>query len=172
MTREEFVVETKTLEEFYGKELNYTQADIWFDELKGYSADKYKEAIRRICKTSQYRPTLVQVTEELNKLRRSSDGVRENVPCELCKGTGYILHNRIENGQTYQYVCLCVCKNAEGLEYNGMKIADKEHRQPYYIKTAQEVFGDSLSIKKQSESNVTQRDVNGLIANLGKQMSF
>ena len=172
MTREEFVVETKTLEEFYGKELNYTQADIWFDELKGYSADKYKEAIRRICKTSQYRPTLVQVVEEINKLRRGADEVREKVPCELCKGTGYIWHNRVENGQTYQYVCLCVCKNAEGLEYNGMKIADKEHKQPYYIKAAQEVFGDRLNEKIKKESNAKQRDVSDLLANLGKQMSL
>ena len=172
MTREEFAIETKTLEEFYGKELNYTQADIWFDELKNYSADKYQEAIKRICKTSQYRPTLVQVTEELNKLRRGQESIREKVPCELCKGTGYIFHNRVENGQVYQYACLCACKNAEGLEYNGMNIADKEHRQPFYIKTAQEIFGDRLNEKRKTESNAMQRNVGNLVANLGKQMSL
>lgn len=64
--------------------------------------------------------------------------------CKLCKDTGYIWHNRTENGQTYQYVCLCICKSAEGKEYNGMTIEDKAHRQPFYVATAQEVFGDKI----------------------------
>ena len=171
MTFEEFTIKTKTLEDFYGKELNYTQAEIWFDELKNYPADKYYEAIKRICKTSQYKPALVQVLEEIRKVKVQANE-REKIECELCKGTGYMFHNRTENGQTYQYACLCMCKNAEGLEYNGMKIADKEHRQPYYIKTAQEIFGDKLKNKTPMELNVSQRNVGGLIANLGKQMSL
>ena len=171
MTLEEFTIKTKTLEDFYGKELNYTQAEIWFDELKNYSADKYYEAIKRICKTSQYKPTLVQVLEEIRKIKVQTSE-REKVACNICKGTGYILHDRVIGAHTYKYACLCMCDNANGLEYDGTKIADKEHRQPFYIKTAKEIFGDKLKEKREMQENVVQRNVGNLVANLGKQMSL
>ena len=41
MTLEEFTIETKTLEEFYGKDYNITQRSIWFDELQEYSRERY-----------------------------------------------------------------------------------------------------------------------------------
>lgn len=155
MTLEEFKIETKTLEEFYGKDLNYTQTNIWYDELKNYNADKYKEAIKRICKTSQYRPSLAQVIEEITKIKRSEEA-REKVECKLCKGTGYVLYHKQEKGQSYQYACLCNCRNAEGLAYNGMTVTEKEHRQPFYLKSVEEVFGNIPQKEPQKEIEIEQ----------------
>ena len=169
MTFEEFTIKTKTLEDFYNKDLNYTQADIWFDELKNYSAERYEKAIRNICKTSQYKPALVQVLGEIKKVKTQSD--HSHVKCDYCKGTGYILYKRMINNHVYEYACLCVCSNAEGLEYNGLQIADQDHRQPFYIAKAQDIFGDKLT-KKVNTSNEAQRDTKSLIADLSKQMSF
>lgn len=167
MTFEEFTIATKTLEDFYGKELNTTQTKIWFEKLKYYTQEKYERAISNQCEVSRYMPTLSQILEVIPK---SNGETRETIPCDICKGTGYITYWKEENGQKYQYVCLCVCKNAEDKHYNGMAINDKEHRNPYYIKTAQEVFGDKVLEKKSSEEKT--REVNNLLNNLSKQMSF
>ena len=170
MTLEEFTIKTKTLEDFYGKDLNYTQADIWFDELKNYSAEKYEKAIRNICKTSQYKPTLVQMLEEIRKVKAQVLS-QQKVKCNYCKGTGYILYNRTVNNHVYEYVCLCTCANADGLEYNGLQISDQEHRQPFYVAKAQDIFHDRIN-QKSNMSNEIQRDTKSLITDLSKQMSF
>jgi hypothetical protein len=170
MTREEFAKNTKTLEEFYQKELNYTQSDIWFDELKNYSAERYQLAIRMACKTSQYKPTLSQMLDLIAKVKPNTQA-GEKTKCEFCNGTGYYLYRKIENGYPYEYVCTCICQNAQGLEYDGSKIADKEHRSKFYIKSAREVFGDRL-LDKETESQPQQRDVKNLISNLADQMTF
>ena len=44
------------------------------------------------------------------------------------------------NGIMYEYASLCNCKNAQGKDYNGSKISDKEHRSKYYIEKAEKVF--------------------------------
>lgn len=170
MTLEEFKIKTKALEDFYGKDLNYVQVDIWFDELKNYSAEKYEKAIRNICKTSQYRPTLVQMLEEIRKVKVQVFDQKKS-KCDYCKGTGYIFYKRTINNQVYDYVCLCMCANADGLEYNGMQIADKEHRQPFYVAKAQDVFSDAIK-RKSNISKETNRDTKSLITDLSRQMSF
>ena len=139
MTYEEFVIETKTLEEFYGKDLNPTQREIWFEELKHYTNTRYKDAIRYVCKSSQYKPTLSQVLEAMQYTKSNNEEV-EITECKACKGTGYILYKKEINGIMYEYASLCNCKNAQGKDYNGSKISDKEHRSKYYIEKAEKVF--------------------------------
>lgn len=143
MTREEFIIATKELEEYYGKDLNYKQRDVWFNELCSFKTEKYERAVKNICMTSRYMPLLSEVVEAVRSQKNAIEE-EEKVPCDLCKGTGYITYRRKINGMEYEYVCLCICANARGKEYNGAKIQDKEHRSPYYIKTAQEVFGNAI----------------------------
>lgn len=139
MTFEEFVIETKTLEEFYNKDYNLTQRKIWYDELGTYSKEKYHKAIVNVCKTMQYRPTLSQMIDTI-KLTKNNEEQPENVECEACHGTGYLIYHKIINGIDYEYGCLCTCKNSIGKEYDGTKIADKEHRSQYYLEKAENVF--------------------------------
>lgn len=141
MTMEEFNRATDIMEEFYNKKFNDTQIEIWFDELKYYSAEKYEKAVRYLCKTSQYRPTLNAVIEATTKAKLNNN-LKQKVECNLCRGTGYYLYKKEIDGQLYDYACLCNCENAEGLEYDGTKIADVEHRSPYYLKRLDEVFAD------------------------------
>lgn len=140
MTLEEFVIETKTLEEFYGKDYNQTQIKIWFDELKFYSVEKYRKAIINTCKSSQYRPTLSQILDSIMRVKLDTEE-QERTECMACHGTGYVIYHKKENGYDYEYACLCNCQNAIGKEYDGTKIADKEHRSKYYIAKAEDVFG-------------------------------
>ncbi len=173
MTRTEFAIKTKLLEDYYAKKMNSAQAQFWYDELGWCDVEKYEKAIKHLCMTSRYMPLLGDVIECIKTIRNANSEEKNKEKCELCKGTGYILYNKVENSRTYQYACLCVCKNAEGLEYNGMTIADKEHRQPYCIKSSQEIFGDKLQkTKTELQSSVMPQNVNKLINDLGKQLSL
>ena len=139
MTLDEFTQKTKILEEFFSKEYNFTQKQLMFEELKCYDADKYEKAIRLICKNNRYKPTLSEIIESMQRTI-NYNAEKESYDCKACKGTGYILYHKKIDDKDYEYACLCNCQNAAGLEYDGTKIADKEHRSKYYIKKAEEVF--------------------------------
>ena len=144
MTFSEFRELTADLEQFYEKNLNQTQVQVWYEELRDYSKERYKKAIRKVCKTSQYKPTLSVILEAI----RASSGeqvVRESEPCKACGGSGYVMYRQIFEGIEYEYASLCNCKNAIGLEYDGTKIADKDHRSPYYLPKATDIFHARVS---------------------------
>lgn len=170
MTIQDFFAKTKILEEFYGKEYNNTQKEIMFDDLKNYDVERYEKAIRFLCRINRYKPTLNEILDAIQSDNRNIEE-REQVPCKFCGGTGYFQYTKVENGYPYNYVCLCICQNAEGLEYDGTKIADKEHRSQYYIKSAKEVFGDRLA-KEEPQTTTQNRDIRQLVSKLTEQMTF
>ena len=139
MTLDEFRQKTKLLEDFYGKEYNFAQSQIMFDELKYYDADRYEKAIRLLCKNSRYKPTLSEILDSMQRTINYSME-REVYDCQACKGTGYIVYHKKIDDKDFEYGCLCNCKNAEGLEYDGTKIADKEHRSKFYLEKAENIF--------------------------------
>ena len=139
MTIEDFTIETTTLEEMYDKKFNFTQKQMWYEELQNYPVEKYRRAIRQICKTSQYRPTLNAILETIRTLKNELQE-KETVKCSACKGTGYIIYCKKIEEVEYKYACLCNCKNAIGLEYDGTKIADKEHRTQFYLAKSEDIF--------------------------------
>ena len=140
MTFDEFKTATATLENCYNRKMNTTQAQVWFDELKYYDLQKYKKAIKRICTTNQYFPALSIVLDVLRNTRATVDLTKEKVPCKACKGTGIVPYHKVINGIDYEFACQCNCANAEGLDYDGTKIADKEHRSSFYLAKAVDVF--------------------------------
>lgn len=139
MTFDEFRVATATLENCYDRKMNPTQVQVWFDELKYFDLHKYKNAIRKICTTNQYFPALSVVLSSLKTIK-VTDAKKEKVECKACKGTGIVPYHKIINGIDYEFVCQCNCQNGEGLDYDGTKIADKEHRSFYYLAKAVDVF--------------------------------
>lgn len=140
MTYEEFIIETTTLEEFYNKEFNNTQKQIWYEELKRYVAEKYNKAIKIACRDNQYRPTLSEMLNIIKTVKLDNNMQESVKECKACKNTGYIIYKKKINGITYDYACLCNCTNAVGLEYNGLQIAEQEHKQPFYLAKSEDIF--------------------------------
>lgn len=140
MTLEEFRSATATLESCYNRKMNETQIRVWFDELKYYDLEKYKKAVKKICTTNQYFPALSIVLDTLRNTRATVDLTKPKVECKACNGTGIVVYHKVIDGITYEYASQCNCQNAEGLDYDGTKIADKEHRSPYYLAKAVDVF--------------------------------
>lgn len=139
MTFNEFKIATMDIEQFYEKPLNPTQVQMWYEELKNYDSDKYKSAIRYVCKKSQYRPTLSMILEALKNVKMSNEQ-REKVECKACGGTGYVLYHKVVDGIDYEYACQCNCQNAIGLDYDGQKVKDERYRSNYYLPKAVDVF--------------------------------
>lgn len=140
MTFDEFMQTSADLENFYEKKLNPTQVRMWFDELKYYTQERYAKAIQKVCRTSQYRPTLSTILDSVKSTQEVETMVKERVPCKACNGTGYIIYRKVIDGYPFEYACQCNCENAIGLDYDGTKVADKEHRSPYYLAKAVDVF--------------------------------
>lgn len=159
MIREEFTRITAKLESCFNKRLNDIQLDVWFDELKYYEADKYERAVRKLIATSQYSPTLSAVLNAVRTVKDAEVFEKEKVPCKACKGTGYVLYNKIVDGISYQYACQCNCKNGIGLDYDGTKIGDKEHRSPYYLAKAEDVFLKKDYMNKVSNAEGIDYDI-------------
>lgn len=147
MTFGEFKDATQKLEHCYNRKMNETQANVWFDELKYYDLEKYKKAVNKICTTSQYFPALSTVLEVLRRTRADVDLTKPKVECKACKGTGYVLYYKTINGIDYEYASQCNCQNAEGLDYDGTKIADRDSRSPYYLAKAVDVFKANINAK-------------------------
>lgn len=146
MTYDEFIRSTATLEGCFNKNLNKIQLEVWFDELKYYPVEKYNKAIKKVCTSNQYLPALSTILDCIRNTRTTVDLTKEKVPCKACKGTGIVPYHKIINGIDYEFACQCNCANAEGLDYDGTKIADKEHRSPFYLAKAVDVF-----LKKEPE---------------------
>jgi hypothetical protein len=141
MTQDEFIRVTSNLEAFYEKALNPTQKQTWFEELKGYTVGRYVKAIQKAYKTQQYRPTLSVILDILRSTQEDGEAPTEPVPCEACKGTGYVLYKKVIGKNEYEFASLCNCPNARGKGYDGRFVADKEHRSIYYTPKAVEIFG-------------------------------
>lgn len=165
MTYEEFIIETTTLEEFYNKEFNNTQKQIWYEELKRYVAEKYNKAIRIACRDNQYRPTLSEMLNIIKAVKLDNIAQEKTGNCKACNNTGYVIYKKQVDGKTYDYACLCTCINATGLEYNGLQVNEQEHRQPFYLAKAQDIFGDKIYRFNEKNMENIQKNTQKLIAN-------
>jgi hypothetical protein len=153
MTFDEFKRASQRLEDCYGRTLSQPQAQIWFDELKYYTLEKYEKAIRNLCTSYQYFPTLSVMLNAIKNVKADVNlAPSEPVPCEACRGSGYLFYKKVIDGIPYDYVCLCSCQNAIGKEYDGTKIADKEHRSNYYIAKAEDVFYKQNLVKPEAKA--------------------
>ena len=68
MKIDEFMEETKKLENFYGKELTEEQKTIWFENLNKISLERYRCIIGALYRKNKYFPSLadiIQLNDEL-----------------------------------------------------------------------------------------------------------
>lgn len=141
----EFIEETNKIEKFYEKELDKFQREIWFQQLKILSVERYRQIIKQVFNKCKFMPKLadiVSISEELPYNTIKEDAITK-VECSKCNGSGLIFYKKyINNGNRkleYEYATRCDCQNGLNYAYDGSKINDKEHRSRYYIATAQQI---------------------------------
>ena len=136
MTREEFMSETKKLQELYNKTLNDTQLSFWYDELSKYELSKYQRAIGEFVKNQRAFPSLSEMLTKIKSLREFTD-VKEDaprVPCKTCNGTGLVKYKKDIGDVSYDYLCKCYCENGKRLN-----LPLKEYKDVFYYRNAKDV---------------------------------
>ena len=138
MTEREFVVQTERLCNLYAKTLNDEQKRFWYESLKPYSVEKYRDAVSTYSRSNRFMPTIADILETIKNNPQNME-VSERVPCKTCNGTGYILYYKKYGGMEYEYACQCYCENGKRVTYDG------RHDNPpcdYYLPSANEIFLD------------------------------
>ena len=144
MNREQFMESTNKLEGLYGKKLNDTQIEFWFEQLSGYDVNKYKRAINEIGKNNKTMPTIADVLAKIKSIRFDEKPTEDyqKVKCEKCNGSGYIKYIRDD----YEYLCTCDCENG------------KRNENPY-IQKYRDVFPQaSTTMVYNKKNNVVEVD--------------
>ena len=142
MTIGEFNEVTTRLCNLFSKELNDVQMDFWFKNLKNVDVVTYRRAIGEYAKKNKYMPSISDILDSIKNLKPlEQEQPKEVVPCKACRGTGIVIYHKVIDGREYEYAAQCNCPNAIGLDYDGSKIQDKEHRSNYYLPKAVDVFG-------------------------------
>lgn len=112
MTLNEFNLETDRLEKFYGKQLEDFEKDIWYKELKNMSFKRYEQIVKTIFTESKFMPKLADIVA-LHRTLKYPEQKNEVVECKRCENRGFIMYKRLVDGNLYDYVAKCTCKNAE-----------------------------------------------------------
>lgn len=121
MNKEEFMESTNRLEGIYGKKLNETQIEFWFEQLSRYEIYKYKRAINELGKNNKTMPTIAEILSKIRSIKFDEEpkASAERIPCETCLGSGLVKYTD-EKG--YDYFCRCYCDNAK--QYLDMPFRD------------------------------------------------
>jgi len=113
MTLEEFLKDTKQIENYYGKEYNEDQKKIMYENLKPLPIARYRMIIAQIFRNCQYMPNLAKIIE-MNNLTKYEPKKELKIDCQRCGGVGYIVYKKeIEDGdkiRIYDYVARCTCE--------------------------------------------------------------
>lgn len=141
----EFIEETSKIEQYFVKELDDYQREIWYNELKDIDLNRYRQIIRQVFRKCKFMPKLADILDINDTLpyTQNINKQRATVECKRCKGVGAILYTKkINDGGRdlyYTYAARCECQNGLEFVYDGTKISDTKHRSKFYIKTAAEV---------------------------------
>ena len=140
----EFIEETSRIEKYYEKELDKFQRDIWYQELKNKTLNRYRQIVNQTFRKCKFMPKLadiVAIDEEMPY--QSIKKEMQKVACNKCKGEGLIFYKKlVDNGKNkieYEFVARCECQNGLEYTYDGTTISDSRYRSKFYVPTAQQI---------------------------------
>lgn len=146
MEQVEFFEEIRSLEAFFEKKLSIEQARDWYYELKDYSIEKLRVAIRESKTNCKFMPKLAEFLEFIRAVR-IEEKETEKIKCDKCGGSGYLIYiKKIVNGgkvMNYTYGCVCNCGNAK-------PYYDKKKK--YYTETENEILSSGYDVVTRDRS--------------------
>ena len=143
MTIEDFTKATEEIENYYQKSIPDEQKKVWFQELRNMDIKRFRYIISQLYRNCKFLPKLADIIEINSNLGYSQIKKEqlENIKCNKCKGTGYIVYTKIKkNGDKnilYEYMAVCSCGKQR--QYKGWEISDESHRDNYYMPYAKEL---------------------------------
>jgi DNA-directed RNA polymerase subunit M/transcription elongation factor TFIIS len=139
MTKKEFTQYIQEIQRYYGYELNETEMNIWYENLKFMTIERFNYIIAEIYKVNKFMPKLSEILDMHRQIPYTQATQQKEVSghCKKCGDTGYVIYTKIIQNMPYKYTTVCDCGRQN--RYDGRKIADEKHRSDYYIPTVSEI---------------------------------
>lgn len=155
MTEKEFLQYVEEVQNFYGQNLSRIELNVWYENLKFMTVQRFNYIIAEIYKTSKFMPKLADVLQMHKSIPYAvvQEETKISGDCDKCNSTGYVLYNKVIEGNAYTYVAVCDCGRQK--RYDGRECQDAKNKSEYYIPTAKEI---DLQVKssKPSKEQVLQ----------------
>jgi len=149
MNNKEFMQYTQEIENFYGQKLSDVERNVWYENFKFLTIERFNYIIAEIYKTNKFMPKLSEILAVHRSIPYKATVEVEEVKgqCKKCNNTGYIIYNKVENGKEYKFSAVCEC--GRQARYDGTKVADPKNQSKYYIPTVAEI---GLEVKESKPS--------------------
>lgn len=151
MTKQEFIEYVGQIENVYkNQNLSNIEKEIWYENLKFMSIERFNYILAEIYKTSKFRPTLADILQFHKQIPYTAKKEEREIKsgCKKCNGTGYVFYTKEINNKKYKYSAVCDCGRCE--RYDGTKCADPKNKSKYYIPTIPET---GLNIQENKPTN-------------------
>lgn len=151
MNREDFLKYIEELQNFYGQKLSQTELEVWYDNLKTMTMQRFNLILSEIYKTSKFMPKLADILQVHNQIPYTATQPEKKMTghCEKCNDTGYVTYYKDIDGMKYQYAAVCDCGRQK--TYNGRECIDPKNKSDYFIPTANEINIDVKTTKPTKE---------------------
>lgn len=139
MNKKEFIDYIKELENFYGQPLNDTEREVWFENLKFMTIQRFNYIIAEVYKTNKFMPKLSEILAIHKSIPYTALKEQKEVKgdCPKCGNTGYVIYTKVIDGHSYKFGAVCECGRQK--RYDGRQVADERNRSDYYIPTVSEI---------------------------------
>lgn len=150
MTKAEFVEYIEQIQNVYHKEMTAIEVDVWYENLKFMTIERFNYILSEIYKTNKFMPTLADILQVHKQIPYTAKREDKEIKgsCKKCNGTGYVFYTKEINSKKYKYSAVCDCERCE--RYDGTKCADPKNRSNYYIPTIAET---GLNIQENKPTN-------------------
>ena len=153
MTEKEFLQYVGEVQNFYGQKLSQMELNIWFENLKFMTMQRFNYILAEIYKTNKFMPKLAEVLAIHNSIPYTVTQEAKKVDgyCEKCNNVGYVLYSKDIDGNIYTYSAVCDCGRQK--RYEGKECVDPKNKSDYYIPTAKEL-GLQITTTKPTKEQV------------------
>lgn len=153
MQYKEFYDYVQGIQNFYGKELSEKELEVWYENLKFMTIERFNYIISEIYKTSPFLPRLSQILEIHNSIPYTAmtEPLKVNGDCNKCENTGYVIYTKAIDGHKYLYAAVCDCRRQK--RYDGRQCQNERNKSDYYCPTIKEI-GLEIKTNKPSKEQV------------------
>ncbi len=147
MSDEEFYECIEQVQRVYDKKLSDIELEIWYENLKFMSVQRFNYILSEIYKTSKFMPKLADILQVHRQIPYTAKREEKQIKnhCEKCNDLGYVIYNKIIDGHSYKCSAVCDCGRQE--RYDGRKCTDEKNKSDYYIPTIQEIGLETKTTK-------------------------
>lgn len=139
MQYKEFYQYVEEIQNFYNDKLNEKELEIWYDNLKFMTIERFNLIISEIYKINKFMPKLSEILDMHKQIPYTANIEQKEVKghCKKCNDTGYVMYTKIVDGMPYQYAAVCDCGREQ--RYTGRNCIDPRNKSDYCVPTIQEL---------------------------------